>query len=593
MSSKIVKILLVEDNLGDAELLEEILSQVKEYQFTIAHVWRVSEALKQLTDNEFDVVLLDLSLPDSWGLETLIQVHSQAPMVPVVVLTGSHDEEQAIEAVRKGAQDYLIKGQLVGALLVRAIHYAIERQRTLEALRRSEERFQSLAAQLDLQVQERTRQLQRALETEAVLNRITEKLRDSLDERQIVQTAVNELAGALDSDYCNASLYQSLPKGETVSYEYAQDRFANLGQIIGEIPEIYGQLLDQDCVQFCPIIRDHFSEGITILVTPIFGESGAIGNLCLCKPAQNSFNLTAIRLVQQVASQCAIAVRQARLYQASLAQVQELERLNRLKDDFLSTVSHELRTPIANIKMAVQILEMLEQKRVRESGPITTPSADLEGQPTPTLDRAEGYIKILREECDREIRLIDSILELQRLEAGIEPASLTPMYLQQCVESTVELFVPKAQTRQQDLQVEIDPALPEILGDPEIVQRILTELLDNACKYTPNQGTIAIIACRDCSLAQVQVRNSGLEIPATELAHVFDKFYRVPSTDPWKHGGTGLGLALVRKQTEYIGGRIQVTSELGQTCFTLELPLTPVPSMMETCETAVATSAIP
>ncbi len=572
-----MKILLVEDNLADAELIQEILSEFEDYQFTIAHAWRVSEALKQLAATEFDVVLLDLSLPDSWGLETLMQVKAQAPTIPLVVLTGSHDEEQALEAVRKGAQDYLLKGQLVGALLVRAIHYAIERNRTLEALRQSEERFQTLAAELDRQVQERTRQLQRALKTEAMLNRITEKLRDSLDERQILQTAVRELGVALESDYCNASLYQAAPRGETVCYEYAQERFSDLGKAVGEILEIYGQLHHQECVQFCPIALDGFPGGMTILVSPIFGERGAIGNLCLCKPVQDSFSRNEIKLVQQVASQCAIAVRQARLYQASLAQVQELERLNRLKDDFLSTVSHELRTPIANIKMVVQILEMVEQKRQNESSPLTTSSQSKGSKPSHALDHAETYIKILREECDREIRLIDSILELQRLEAGIEPASLTPMLLQQCVESAVELFIQKIKARQQVLQVDLEPTLPEILGDPEILQRILSELLENAWKYTPAKGIIAVTARRDCSLLRLQVSNSGLEIPPTELVHVFDKFYRVPSSDPWKHGGTGLGLALARKQTEYIGGRIQVTSEFGQTCFTVELPLTPPP----------------
>ncbi len=579
-----MKILLVEDNLADAELLQEILSGFGEEQFTFAHVWRVSEALKQLAKTEFDLVLLDLSLPDSWGLETLMQVQTQAPTIPVVILTGSQDEEQAIEAVRKGAQDYLLKGQLVGALLVRAIHHAIERNRTLEALRRSEERFQTLAAELDLQVQERTRQLQRALEKEAMLNRITEKLRDSLDERQILQTAVTELAVALESDYCNATLYQTSPQAETVCYEYAHDRVSDLGQAIRQVPEIYGPLLHQDCVQFCPLFLNEFPEGMTILVTPIFGEGGAIGNLCLCKPAQDGFCFTEIALVEQVASQCAIAVRQARLYQASLAQVQELERLNRLKDDFLSTVSHELRTPIANIKMAVQILEMVEQKRQQESSSVTTPSEEKESKPPHSLDRAEGYIKILREECDREIRLIDSILELQRLEAGIEPVSFTPVLIQQWVGNVVAPFIQKVQKTQQILDVEIDPALPPILCDSDILQRILTELLENACKYTPSQGRITITAHCDRSRLHLQVSNSSLEIPATELTHVFDKFYRVPSADPWKHGGTGLGLALVRKQTEYIGGQIKVTSAFGETCFTLELPLSPRHSVCDSCE---------
>ena len=101
----------------------------------------------------------------------------------------------------------------------------------------------------------------------------------------------------------------------------------------------------------------------------------------------------------------------------------------------------------------------------------------------------------------------------------------------------------------------------------------MVELLNNACKYTPPGEQIVLKANARPGKIQIEVMNSGVEIPANELSRIFDKFYRIPSTDSWKQGGTGLGLALVKKLTERLGGEIWVESAFNQTCFTVELPL--------------------
>ena len=136
MSDKPIKILLVEDNPGDARLLREILAEVTFTQFELAHVERLSEALKRLGEKRFDVILLDLSLPDSQGFDTFTQVQAQAPQVPIIVLSGLDDESLAVRAVREGVQDYLVKGQMDGNLLARAMRYAIERKQVEETLQR-------------------------------------------------------------------------------------------------------------------------------------------------------------------------------------------------------------------------------------------------------------------------------------------------------------------------------------------------------------------------------------------------------------------------------------------------------------------------
>lgn len=105
------------------------------------------------------------------------------------------------------------------------------------------------------------------------------------------------------------------------------------------------------------------------------------------------------------------------------------------------------------------------------------------------------------------------------------------------------------------------------------LSRILTELIHNACKYTPPNETITVTACAEAGLLYLSVSNSGVEIPDEERPRIFDKFYRIPNSDRWKYGGTGLGLALVKGLTEHLGGSIEVTSTNNLTCFTVRLPI--------------------
>src|SRR5579872_6765704 len=128
MSSESINVLLVEDNLGDARLLYEGMEEALPGQFQMTHVRRLSETLEYLWEKSCNVVLLDLGLPDSHGLETLVLVRAQSPDVPIVVLTGFQDEEIGEQALQAGAQDYLVKGQADSKLLGRAMRYAIARK---------------------------------------------------------------------------------------------------------------------------------------------------------------------------------------------------------------------------------------------------------------------------------------------------------------------------------------------------------------------------------------------------------------------------------------------------------------------------------
>ncbi len=137
---KVIRVLLIEDNPGDARLIREILAESARIHFEVAVTDRLSTAQSALADNHVDIILLDLSLPDSHGLATLAQARQFVPATPIVVLTGLDDDEVGLEAVSHGAQDYLVKGSFDHQALVRAVHYAIERKQLVEQLRAERDR---------------------------------------------------------------------------------------------------------------------------------------------------------------------------------------------------------------------------------------------------------------------------------------------------------------------------------------------------------------------------------------------------------------------------------------------------------------------
>ncbi len=134
MKQQKIEILLVEDNPGDAYLLQDQLQQTDTIQFNLIHVNCLEKAIATLDKTSFNIILLDLILPDSRGLETFLQIQATNPHIPIILLTGMDDKELATKAVRQGAQDYLIKGQTSGELIVRSIRYAIQRKQNQEQL---------------------------------------------------------------------------------------------------------------------------------------------------------------------------------------------------------------------------------------------------------------------------------------------------------------------------------------------------------------------------------------------------------------------------------------------------------------------------
>jgi PAS domain S-box-containing protein len=260
--------------------------------------------------------------------------------------------------------------------------------------------------------------------------------------------------------------------------------------------------------------------------------------------------------LQQVANECAIAIRQAQLYQQTQTQVKELENCDRLKNQFLRNLSQELRTPITSISLAVQTLES-----------VLTPAEILEIEIVPQL------LQILHKECARESKLINDLLTLTYLEAEPKPPTLIAIDLQSWLHPIVESFRDLTNCQRQELKLSVDHTLPLLETDITDMERIITELLNHVCKYTPASETITVSAHLRGDAIELNISNSGLELTSNELSLIFEPFYHLSKHDPWKHSGTGLELALVQKMVRHLGGSLDVKSGAGQTTFTIKFPI--------------------
>lgn len=431
--------------------------------------------------------------------------------------------------------------------------------------------IQSFNVNLEQEVSVRTAELRQALSFQAMLKRISDKVRDSLDSQQILQSVVEELAIALEATACDAALHSPDHRISTISYQYVQPGVeVTQGQQMQmqDAPELYDQLYQGHSFAFCQLHSGSIRQNAAILVCPIVdgqAASDVMGDLWVFKPAAACYNEMEIYLVHQVANQCAIALRQAQLYEAAQAQLQEQQRLNQLKDDFLSTISHELRTPIASIRMIARLLMSITHQG--ESFVQKMSSTDDQNS------RAAQYLKVLQDEAERELTLIEDLLSLQHIEAGVYALDPTPISLQDWLPHILETFEIRTQEQQQNLLVRVASDFPMLEIDLPSLSRIITELLNNACKYTPPGESIFVQAFALGNQFFLQVENTGIEIAPEELSRIFDKFYRIPNNDPWKHGGTGLGLALVKKLVERMGGKITAKSCNNTMQFLVQCPI--------------------
>jgi signal transduction histidine kinase len=235
-----------------------------------------------------------------------------------------------------------------------------------------------------------------------------------------------------------------------------------------------------------------------------------------------------------------------------LRDITERKNLDTLRDDLISMIYHDLRSPLANVVSSLDVVASLLPQDV-----------------DPSL---RSLLNIAIRSTERIQRLTNSLLDINRLEAGQAIVNLTPVSPKAIIREAVELLGPTAENKRQTITLDLPDDLPNILADAEMIRRVLSNLLENAIKFTHSGGSINLGAKQEGDMVRFWVQDSGPGIPEADRERIFDKYTRLHSREGPK--GFGLGLAYCRLAVEGHGGRIWVESQLGEgSCFNFTLPV--------------------
>lgn len=539
LSNTSATILIVDDTPNNLQVLFSFLETTG---FKVLLAEDSASALQIAQSQNPDLILLDVLMPNVDGFATCSQLKSQAATkdIPVIFLTALSDTINKVQGFKLGGVDYITK--------------PIEQEEVLVRIQ-THLNLRNMGRTLAVQNQE----LRQALDFEALVRRITDKVRDSLDETYCLRVATEELATVLHLSGCQIELYDPQQQRATIVHEYSGTLPGCQGETrqIDDFPELYQQLLQKTPLQLVEPVPLFNPQGIQVtrLACPIFDDRGIIGNLWGLRPPGELFTDLEISLMQQVASQCAIAMRQARLYASSNQQVAELAKLNQLKDDFLKTVSHELKAPISSIQLAAQTLEsLLKAKQNPRHSPLF-----------------QRVLKIFHESCQRQKKLTDDLLTLCYIDAQAKVVQPESIELNSLLTNLANPYI-AAQNQQPKLLLKLARQQPKIYADPVILERIVQELFNDALERTPVEGTITLQTKILKSQVLIRLINTGRELTQIEQEQVFSQLYRSQDSSPKDHA-TGLGLTLVKKLVEVLKASITVTSDRQETILTITFPL--------------------
>jgi two-component system phosphate regulon sensor histidine kinase PhoR len=236
----------------------------------------------------------------------------------------------------------------------------------------------------------------------------------------------------------------------------------------------------------------------------------------------------------------------------SFHDITELKKLERVRKDFVANVSHELRTPLTSIKGFVEALQ---------DGSINNP------------EQSFRFLSIISQHTNRMNKIISDLLQLSQIESKEFELKIEPFSLKELVEEVVYILKRSADKKLQNLEVNLHSGDARVLGDRYRINQALTNLVDNAIKYTLEKGTIKIESRDKGELVEIAVIDNGMGILPNDLPRIFERFYTVDKGRSRELGGTGLGLSIVRHIIEAHGGKVNVQSQLGkgsQFSFTLE-----------------------
>jgi signal transduction histidine kinase/FixJ family two-component response regulator len=554
--------LIVEDSSDDAQLLVRELRKA-DYDVTFERVDSPEFMAAALAIQPWDLVISDYSMPQFRGTDALVLLKNSGLDIPFIFVSGTMGEDIAVAAMKSGAQDYIMKGKL------RRLVPAIERELREAEIRRAQRRT---AEQVESE-QERLR----------ALHDINRAITSTLDIRSILYVLLEAIAPLLPQA---SVLAIKLFNGETGALEPVACRNINLEEWQTELLKSGQNLEAQLLVDKTPVVISNVQNDsraperiffrkhglVSYIGIPLIAKEKPIGLLALYTKEEHRFSDEEMEFLTTLASQAAVAIHNAQLYEQTKKQALELEQAYRAKAEFLSIMSHELRTPLSAV---LGYTDILYNKIVGEVN----------------SEQEKLLAKIMSRSNDLST-MINSILEVTRLEAGalkLEADSVNLGAFMTELKNAYDTPLEKLLT----LSWQYPPNLPPIKTDSTKLKQILQNLINNAIKFT-DKGTITISAQVTAGRhrtggsqappqltpqdleerVQFQVADTGIGISQESLPLIFEMFRQVDSSRTRTYGGVGLGLYIVKRYTDLLGGEVAVYSEIGKgSTFVVSLPI--------------------
>ena len=396
-----------------------------------------------------------------------------------------------------------------------------------------------------LEIEERARRL-------TVINRVSAMLSASLDLSTITQTIVTEMASVTGMDQCRLVLFDEEGDYGTIQAEYVPTPgSANVRIPMADNPA-YESLKDarrplviSDVRRDPTLVAASLAKGAgvkSMLLVPLVVQDQLVGFISLEATHQHrTFSPAEIELCQTLGNQAAIAVTNARLYAA-------VKRANETKSEFVSLVSHELKMPMTSIKGFAHLLATGRAGEINE--------------------HQREFLSVIENNVERMQTLVNELLDHSRLEAGQMRLELGAVSLAEVVSDVVQIVQREIEARNQQLTVDIPAELPPVWADRARLAQVFTNLLSNAYKYTPPDGSIQIRAGLETAdekpMVLCAVSDTGIGIAPEERGRIFTAFFRSQHRTSQEVEGSGLGLSIARRIVELHGGRIWVESVVGE-----------------------------
>lgn len=518
------KIIIVDDEPDVLDLCKRILD-VKGYQIKTAHSGQ--EVIDLAQQEHFDLLLTDIRMPGMSGLEVAQAVKQFSPYIICVTMTGFSTMDMAIEALKLGVDEFVLK-PFSPQELSATVAKALEKER----LRKENFRLRSLIPLFEL-----NKTLMGTVEVEELLQHLL-SIAQAETKADLARIYTIE-QGNLVSHLTAAQEAVTTPEQQQASSQLAQlslttNRQVNLNLQNASLEQI--NILEKLNAQ-------------DVIITPLKSKEAILGILVLGR-SDSSFAPSDNDFLSVLVSQAGIALENAKLFAEIQGAYQELKKLDHMKSEFINIAAHELRTPLA---ILMGYANMLEE--------------DLEGT-------QKDYVEMITRNALRLSSLIDDMLHLQSLEYGTISLSQDPVNLSAVVQATINDLALWVEEKNLNIQLDIPADFPQMVLDRQKFDLIIINLFNNAIKFTPARGQITFSAKVSGNYALMAIQNTGISIPQDKLERVFDRFYQVESSLTREHGGIGLGLAIVKGMVEVCGGEIRAESEEGvSTTFVFTLPL--------------------